>query len=314
MAQVTAKRAANIRGQKHMLAYITKGEARMLRSKGGAGKPGPKGIPSYFFGEGQSGYSSGGGYGDFGGDDPADDMDGPAGGDTSGNMGPDSASGGSYGGSFGGGGSGDQPTAAELERARTSTKTVSTPVPGRSPARAPDERTKAQREIEARIDRLDRYSKDDNNNYINRTMAKANVLGAKRVSDKLNEVGSIPIRNKKGEVVGVMHEGPFGLGKVYSGRSLSSAEYAGPKEFANNVVLDFGDDTGSDDVRAGAKEKKPVEIIDGKRPDAPEKADSDSVDVTKKYGPQDTIATTPQGLLNEARTRRRSLFSGGLIT
>jgi hypothetical protein len=143
-------------------------------------------------------------------------------------------------------------------------------------------------------------------------MAKANVMAAKRVSEKLNEAGSIPIRNTKGEVVGVMHDGPFGLGKVYSGRSLSRSEYAGPAEFANNVVFDPGEGE-SDNVRAGAKEKKPVEVVDGKV-EAPEKGDSDSVDATKKYGPQDTIATTPQGLLAEARTRRRSLFSGGLIT
>jgi len=305
MAQVTAKRAANIRGQKHMLSYITPAEARLLRAKGGAGKPGPKGIPSYFFGEGQMGYSSGGGYGDFGGDDPADDMDGPAGGDTSGDMGPDSASGGSFGGSFGGGSDGGSGNDRGGSKPPTS-------APDRKTNPGPDARTKAKMEIDARISRLDRYSKDSKNNFINRGMAKANVMAAKRVSEKLNEAGSIPIRNTKGEVVGVMHDGPFGLGKVYSGRSLSRSEYAGPAEFANNVVFDPGEGE-SDNVRAGAKEKKPVEVVDGKV-EAPEKGDSDSVDATKKYGPQDTIATTPQGLLNEARTRRRSLFSGGLIT
>jgi len=288
MAQVTAKRAANIRGQKHMLSYITPAEARLLRAKGGAGKPGPKGIPSYFdVGEGLGGYDS--------------KTEGAA--DTAGGRGdPDAGIGG--GASVGGFGDDNNDKGS---------KSYSGPLPGRSPARAPDERTKAQREIEARIDRLDRYSKDDKNNFINRGFAKANVMGAKRVRDKLNEAGSIPIRNTKGQVVGVMHQGPFGLGMVYSGRSLSRSEYAGPAEFANNVVMDGGSDGGDDNVRAGAKEKKPIEIVDGKV-QAPEKGDSDSVDVTKKYGPQDTIATTPQGLLAEARTRRRSLFSGGLIT
>ncbi len=91
---------ADIAGQEHMLAYITPQEGGLLKAAGGAGKPGPMGIMSFFLGEGSGAVSGGSSFGDFSDDDPADDMDGPYGGDTSGNMGPDSAGGGSYGGSF----------------------------------------------------------------------------------------------------------------------------------------------------------------------------------------------------------------------
>ena len=42
-------RKTQIAGQPHMLSYITPGEAGVLRAMGGAGRPGPGGIPSFFF-------------------------------------------------------------------------------------------------------------------------------------------------------------------------------------------------------------------------------------------------------------------------
>ena len=42
-------RNTQIAGQPHMLSYITPGEAGVLRAMGGAGRPGPGGIPSFFF-------------------------------------------------------------------------------------------------------------------------------------------------------------------------------------------------------------------------------------------------------------------------
>ena len=44
---VTAARRIDIKGQGHMLAYITKEEGELLKAHGGSGKPGPKGIPSF---------------------------------------------------------------------------------------------------------------------------------------------------------------------------------------------------------------------------------------------------------------------------
>ena len=47
-----------IADQPHMLAYINPQEEQMLRDMGGAGLPGPDGIPSYFFFGGSTGFGS----------------------------------------------------------------------------------------------------------------------------------------------------------------------------------------------------------------------------------------------------------------
>ena len=285
MAQVTAKRAANIRGQKHMLAYITKGEARMLRQRGGAGKPGPKGIPSYFdVGEGAGGYDSGGE-----GDDKAADT---AGGRGDPDAGRDD--GGTYSDDQTGRDTSGDEQRAEMARSSTlPSQFLADKVADREP---PVKGIMKYSPVGAIANQIAKFTRG-------------------RIEKELR-AGGIPIFNKDREIMGVMHDGPFGgrFGKVYTGRTMDPDQYDGPAEFADQVTMDLGGGI-SDDVRTGAKKKiLPKDVVDGKLPDAPEKGDSDSVDVTKKYGPQDTIATTPQGLLAEARTRRRSLFSGGLIT
>jgi hypothetical protein len=60
-------RRVEIRGQDHLLAYITPEEAQMLMDNGGAGKPGPMGIPA-FYGE-DPGFDGGGGGSAQDGDD-----------------------------------------------------------------------------------------------------------------------------------------------------------------------------------------------------------------------------------------------------
>lgn len=58
-------RNTNIQGQPHMLAYITPEEGGILKALGGAGKPGPMGIPSFYeFSDTDSSPA-----GSFGGDD-----------------------------------------------------------------------------------------------------------------------------------------------------------------------------------------------------------------------------------------------------
>ena len=80
-------RRTEIRGQDHMLAYITPDEAGILKALGGAGKPGPMGIPSYYdegepdsIGGDQTGDDTGEfGGGDYGGyEDEAPTVDQPA--------------------------------------------------------------------------------------------------------------------------------------------------------------------------------------------------------------------------------------------
>jgi len=59
-------RRVEIRGQDHLLAYITPEEAQMLMGNGGAGKPGPMGIPAF--------YDEGDDYSGQGGNDSTNDF------------------------------------------------------------------------------------------------------------------------------------------------------------------------------------------------------------------------------------------------
>jgi hypothetical protein len=53
-----APRQTEIMGQPHMLAYINPQEEQMLRNAGGAGLPGPDGVPAYWFHSGWGGGST----------------------------------------------------------------------------------------------------------------------------------------------------------------------------------------------------------------------------------------------------------------
>ena len=67
-------RRTEIMGQDHMLSYITPEEGGILKALGGAGKPGPMGIPSFFdAGEGSGGYGGGDSATDDNNDDDDDD-------------------------------------------------------------------------------------------------------------------------------------------------------------------------------------------------------------------------------------------------
>ena len=69
---VTAPRELKIKGQDHMLAYITRKEADLLKARGGSGRKTRYGIPSYEDGDGSDGgnggASSNGSDSDTGGD------------------------------------------------------------------------------------------------------------------------------------------------------------------------------------------------------------------------------------------------------
>jgi len=293
-SKMAPKRKVNVQGQPHSLAYINKDEARMLRRMGGSGKPGPSGIPTYIGDNWGGGFSSEGGSNtDRGVSDTSTD---------------ESNSDGSFGGNNGNENNSVNPAerskadvarAAEKAKADAVNKT----------------RTTARAEVQARIDRLSAYSKKEDTGFINRYAAKANVMGAQRVADKLSEKGSIAIRDKSGQVVGAMHDGLFG--RVYSGRMLDKDNYTGPAEFANQVTMDGGRDGNDQNIRGGAKPKeKVVESIDGEvnLPDAPTGGEggdaTDSAKKLSKMGKESTISTTSQGLLGSAKTRNRSLMSG----
>jgi hypothetical protein len=110
MKNITAPRNLKIKGQDHMLAYITAKEAEALKARGGSGRMTKYGVRSYENGDGpggESGDSSGQGGGDGsnaadgmgGGDGPGAGSSGQGGGDGSnpadgmgaGSMGPDTS-------------------------------------------------------------------------------------------------------------------------------------------------------------------------------------------------------------------------------
>lgn len=66
MNKIMPPRNTTIRGQDHLLAYITPEEAQMLMDNGGAGKAGPMGIPAF--------YDEGDDYSGPGGDDSSNDF------------------------------------------------------------------------------------------------------------------------------------------------------------------------------------------------------------------------------------------------
>jgi len=59
--KIMPPRRVDIRGQDHLLAYITPDEAALLKARGGSGEPGPMGIPQYGYGDndGSEGYGDG---------------------------------------------------------------------------------------------------------------------------------------------------------------------------------------------------------------------------------------------------------------
>ena len=73
--KIMPPRNTTIRGQDHLLAYITPEEAQMLMDNGGAGKPGPMGIPAFYSDDDDSfaGESMGSFESDYGGGGGNDD-------------------------------------------------------------------------------------------------------------------------------------------------------------------------------------------------------------------------------------------------
>lgn len=134
------------------------------------------------------------------------------------------------------------------------------------------------------------------------------------------QAGGQAIKDKDGNVVGVVHDGPIDGSKVYTGRRI--AGYTG--EFANLVAEQESDDEpagrlagrGTDPITepAPAPDSSNVNTDLPDLPDAPSGPGTGdaSADVKKKskMGRESTIATGPSGLLTPARTRRRSLMAG----
>ena len=308
-SKMSPKRKVNVRGQKHSLAYINDREKRMLRKAGGSGKPGPSGVPTYFdVGEGLGGYDS--------------KTEGAA--DTAGGRGdPDAGIG---GGGMGGGGfsDGNEPDAGKdkggsgvgrqdgpggLQEEQSYKSSGSITGPDAASLYTDKQKNKLADDVAARKDPFTGMMKYS---IVGTALNAVSSFTRGRIEKGLRE-GGTPVFDKQNKLAGVMTPGPFGekFGMVYTGRSLDPDNYDGP--FTNQVVFDPGEGR-SDNVRGGAKENKPAEIIDGKMPDAPKSGEGgDATEDAKrrsKMGKESTISTTAQGLLGKAKTRDRSLMSG----
>ena len=78
--KIMPPRRVDIRGQDHLLAYITPDEAALLKARGGSGEPGPMGIPQYGYGDNDGSEGFGDGDSDSGPGTDGAGSSGPSGG------------------------------------------------------------------------------------------------------------------------------------------------------------------------------------------------------------------------------------------
>ena len=243
-------RRVEIRGQDHLLAYITPEEAQMLMANGGSGNAGPMGIPAFDRGGGGPGGSAGssgaGGSGSSGAG--AGDNDDGGMGEGQDNTGIADAAGYGSGSPSGGGGGG----ASQDVRDRATEKDYGTPDPSAQDieaARGFDFGSEASKAMEQsfasgfnqmgaglgynvsglELDRAfgqldDRMAKAQNLPGLLGIMANFNLENIKSGLQK----GYAPAFDKAGQIQGVFGPDPFGFGGlVYSGNPIEGNEATG---------------------------------------------------------------------------------------
>lgn len=291
---ISVPRKVNYKGVPHQLAYVTKKEMSLMRKHGGSGEPGVAGIPTFIPDDGNRG-----------------------GGDFS------SAPSGPSGGEFGGGDPSDKDNYS-LSNYVDNQKNQSVNTAERL---AEAEKNKALAYFDEQTKKFKARSKEQPLGLMDflkpggaalKGLDFASQKFRENIRDKIKEGGKAIFDGDK--VVGVVHDGMFG--KVYTGTQVKG--YTGA--FAN-LVEDKTQQDESDKAaqiyvqgytggRLGANPGG--DGINQELPDAPEGGELGDADLDnqakKKYGQQEQVGTTPQGLLTKARTRRRSLLATGLLT
>lgn len=237
-------RRVEIRGQDHLLAYITPEEAQLLMDNGGAGEPGPMGIPAFFdVGEGMGGYGSG----------DADDATGGAGDPDAGIGGGGSTSGVGGGGGGGGNDSYDtisratakdygtpEPTAEQIEQARgfdfgsdASDALIAQIQGGYGGSILGDKYAGSGIENQRFFDQLPGRLANAQANYglsgpLSGIGALFGAIGTSQLNRMKNQVlgGGIPAFDATGKFQGVFSKGLFG-GDVYTGMPIEGNELTG---------------------------------------------------------------------------------------
>ncbi len=223
MNKIMPPRNTTIRGQDHLLAYITPEEAQMLMDNGGAGKAGPMGIPAFY-------------------DNPGVGMN-----EGQDNTGIADAAGYGSGSSSGGGGGASQDV-----RDRATEKDYGTPNPSAQDiedARGFDFGSEASKAMEQSFaSGFNQMGKGLGYNVsgreldrafgqLNARMAKAqNLPGLLGIMANFNlsnirsglQKGHMPAFDKAGQIQGVFGPDPFGFGGlVYSGNPIEGNEATG---------------------------------------------------------------------------------------
>ena len=248
-------RRVEIRGQDHLLAYITPEEAQLLMDNGGSGEPGPMGIPAF----------------------AEDDGDDDVGGSVGGGIGGDDVgtAGGPSGGDFGGGGNDGGSSYSDLGMS-----------PGRSQAQFGTPEFGGMTETEAYnalgtgggseqaqqvqsdiVSQLTRAGNQGANQFTSIPYVNAQIqnLANQQLEQRMQQakagyglpgflgaglgmLGQFNLRNiaggigsggraffgPQGQIQGVFTEGPFGLGEVYTGNAVEGYPETGyvPDDFS----------------------------------------------------------------------------------
>lgn len=228
MNKIMPPRNTTIRGQDHLLAYITPEEAQLLMDNGGAGKPGPMGIPAFY---GFGSHDDASSQADYGGGPSTDDNDGGNdGGSSYSDLGMSPGQSQAQFGTpeFGG---------------MTETQAYNTLGTGGGSDRA----QQVQADIVSQLTRAGNQGANQFTSvpYVN---AQIQMLANQQIQDRMRQanqgygvpglfgsamgaLGNFNLRNiaggigaggraffgPQGQIQGVFNEGPFGLGEVYTG-------------------------------------------------------------------------------------------------
>lgn len=295
--RVAVPRKVNYKGVPHQLAYVTKKEMSLMRKHGGSGEPGVGGIPTFIPDDGNRG-----GHSDFG-DAPSGGSMGEYGGGDSKDVGNYSRD--NYDSKAAQQGKGQSQASLDAQRAAAEA--------------AAKERAKEQlkaREKKAAQKTLLDYTPTG---LFSKFMGKAMRDYMGKQLDDPNFVSAI--FDQKGKYVGNVTKNSLGF-NVYTGMQVQG--YTG--KYASIVAQQTPGDRDDDIETTVVKDYSGGELNPNKDdsgvnqvlPPEPERELEEEGDLEnqakKKYGQQEQVETTPQGLLTKARTRRRSLLATGLLT
>jgi hypothetical protein len=243
-------RKTSIRGQDHLLAYITPDEANLLKSRGGSGEPGPMGVPAFIGDNWGGGYSStSGGERDFSG--PAADFSGEEGDDFSGN---DYA--GSYGTKTGKVGSGNYYGSDGTNKGFSY---YEAPVSFgdffsdlfeqllNPPMEVPQGQVITKEQALAQLDARAKRSIENPDIFQDYLFGGVTNINRDNLRAQI-EAGGTPVTDVNGELRGVFHEGLFGA-TVYSGMPIEgypSTGWKDPNDRGDNDLSQYAAATGSD--------------------------------------------------------------------